>query len=295
MNLFKEVSVQGDAITARASHRTVVFKKRLYVVMGRAANVFGDVYWTDDCQRWHKQSALSDTDGNAIPPVYSFGLCVHNEKVYLMGGRNIANTKYDHVYVTSDMVHWKKLQNAAWAARSSFVALSFDNKIWVISGSNAVAYLNDVWWSVDGVNWKQEPNAPWTGRYGTGLVHNNKIYVIAGYGGSNLNDVWSTQNGRDWVQVSSAAEFSARRYLAVTQLGDRIVLVSGYDTSRQSDLWHSVDGRIWKLASDTIAPGGLSGHSVNYFNNRLVVACGSDGSNYRNNVFIGTDKLLRIK
>ena len=293
MNLFKEVSVQGDAITARTYHRTVVFKKRLYVVMGRAASALGDVYWTDDCQRWHKQSALSDTDGNVIPPVYSFGLCKHNKKVYLMGGRS-GTTDYNHVYVTSDMVRWEKLKNAPWAARSNFVALSFNNKIWVMGASDTVTHRNDVWWSTDGVNWTQENDASWSARgYSAGIVYNNMMYVIGGYPLN--NDVWATQNGRDWVQVSSAAKFSTRYRHAVTSIGGRIVLVGGYGGSYKSDLWHSPDGIIWELASDTIALGGIRGHSVNYFNNRLVVACGYDGSNYRNNVFIGTDKLLRIK
>ena len=295
MNLFKEVSVRGDAITARAYHSSVVFKNRLYVVMGNSSPRIGDVYWTDDCQVWHKQGVLSDTDGNVIPPRYFFGLCKHNQKVYILGGRD-SDRKYNSVYETSDMIHWKRLQNAPWSARRGFVVLSFNGKLWVMGGEDTDS-LNDVWWTRDCVNWTQEPNAAWVARrVHSGIVHNNMMYVIGGWNGSYLNDVWSTQNGRDWIQVSAAAEFTGRYHFPLTTIGDRIVLMGGKDGSaRQSDLWHSVDGRVWKLASNTTSSGGLSGHSVNYFNNRLVVACGHDGSNYRNNVFIGTDKLFRIK
>jgi len=292
MNLFKEVSVQGDAITARAYHGSVVFKNRLYVVMGRAANVLGDVYWTDDCQVWHKQGALSDTDGNVIPPVYLYGLCKHNKKVYLMGGQD-KSTMYNHVYVTSDMVHWEKLQNAPWTARIEFVALSFDNKIWVMGGYDG-SYLNEVWWSTDGVDWKQMGNAPWPARSCfSGVVYNNRIFVIGGHPLN--NNVWSTNNGSTWKRDCAAAGFSARRYHSVVKMGDKMILIGGYDGSQKKDMWYSVDGRSWQLISSSIEPGVLDGHSVDYFNNRLVVACGNDGTIYRNNVFIGTDKLLKIQ
>jgi hypothetical protein len=61
----------------------------------------------------------------------------------------------------------------------------FDNKIWVLGGNNSPTYLNDVWYSSDGVNWTQATADAWSSGhyYGTSVVFDNKIWVLGGGSG----------------------------------------------------------------------------------------------------------------
>jgi len=293
---FKLVNIQGDIVTPRAYHSSVEFNNRLYLVMGRKTGaVYGDVYWTSNCQKWHKQNMTHDINGKSIAPVYATGACNHNNNVYLLGGKDYS-VIYKHIYKTSDMVNWERLSEPPWSARYGFAVLSFLGKIWVLGGRNASSDLNEVWWSTDGVSWHQEPNAPWAARrlYGAGIVYRNKMYVMTGYNGSNLNDVWATSDGRVWDQMTSSAEFSERRYSTITQIGNKIVLIGGYGSSHINDMWISTTGKRWYLVSNSTDLGPVAGHTTNFFNKRLLVSCGYHVG-YKDDIYIGTDKLFRIK
>lgn len=292
---FELVSAQGDVITPRTYHSSIELNNRLYLIMGRnAGSVYNDMYWSADCQRWHKQNITQDTDGKLINPVYLAGACVHNNKFYLLGGKDFSVT-YNHIYKTSDMLHWERLSNPPWSARYGILALSFLGKIWVIGGYDG-SDLNEVWWSTDGVNWEQEDDAPWEARrfYSSGLVCNDKMYVIAGRDGSAFyNDVWATSNGRDWDQIIDSAEFSKRMLSTVVQIGNKIVLIGGNDGSSYiNDIWHSKNGKSWVLSSDSTGIGAIGGHTANFFNERLVVACGRNSA-YKNSIYIGNEKLFK--
>ena len=53
---------------------------------------------------------------------------------------------------------------------------------------------NDVWSSSDGgVNWVEvTTGADWSARYGFELIfYNSKIYVMGGFNGNYVNDIWS--------------------------------------------------------------------------------------------------------
>ncbi|NCB02965.1 MAG: hypothetical protein EOM67_12470, partial [Spirochaetia bacterium] len=102
--------------------------------------------------------------------------------------------------------------------RMDHATVVFDNKIWVFGGYNPNArgnrdtYLEDVWYTEDGINWiNVTMNAPWQGRRGHEVVvYNDELYLIGGfrvyrengktYGGA-VNDVWKSPNGRDWTKI----------------------------------------------------------------------------------------------
>ena len=64
--------------------------------------------------------------------------------------------------------------------------------MWVLGGSGP--NTNDVWASSNGTNWTQvTPAAPWSPRYGLGVVvFNNQMWVLGGYvDTSGFDDVWA--------------------------------------------------------------------------------------------------------
>lgn len=302
---FKQITVQGDAVTARMQHKSVIHRGNLYVAMGyNGVTRLGDMFFTNNARNWNYVTSLTDTKGNIIAGRESFGLVSHNEKVYLLGGYDGTNS-YSHVYETTDMVRWKKLQDAPWSGRYGFVALSFDERLWVIGGIAAGVRLNDVWWTRDGVTWRQEANAPWTARvYHAGIVYNNHMFIVGGLGASaRFNDVYYTSDGRRWVRMESNANFAAVDGHSLALFGNtetisRLILIGGQTGvgTYSDELWHSGEGNNWYLGDESIPMGDLRGHTCDYFDNRLIVVGGVHGAaTYRNEVWESFGQMLKVK
>lgn len=291
--MFKKITTHGSAITPRENHRTIVFKDILYVLMGYDGSTLGDMYWTKDGRNWNKRSSIKDTNGNVIEGRSLFGLCKHNNKVYLFGGYN----KKNDVYVTSDMTHWRRLKDAPWSGRHAFINFSFQGKLWVMGGYDG-QYLNEVWWTRDGVDWTQEPNAPWDAcGYNSGVVCGNKIYIAGGYSGLGVyfRDVWSTSDCKNWEKANIIGEkYQARYKHSLITDGSRIILTGGSaSTTYYNDIWHTPNGINWYNSGPFV--GEITGHSVVYFNNRYLIFCGKNGSGYLNDIWETRDGKLKIK
>ncbi|MDP3999736.1 MAG: hypothetical protein Q8P76_04090 [bacterium] len=119
-----------------------------------------------------------------------------NGQLWVLGGLDAGGYKND-VWSSSNGTDWiQKNSSAPWPARAFHKVLVFDNKLWVMGGSGSFQpadFKNDVWYSVDGVNWIQSGLADWPARFDFGAtVFNNKMWILGGTVGSNLyvNDVW---------------------------------------------------------------------------------------------------------
>lgn len=294
---FKKMSISGN-IPVRAYHRTVEYKNKLYVLMGAdLSNDLSDMCYTDNLQKWDRNSSLKITNGNTISPRNSFGLCNHNNRVYFMGGYN-GITRLNDVYVTSDMTHWEKLQNATWPGRMEFGLVSFQGKLWAIGGQNNSGYTNEIWSTTNGVDWKQENTPSWTARMACGcVVFGESVYVIGGIGSPGVyNDVWRTNDFRIWTRLKENADFAARYYHAVTCRDDSYIVVSGgyLSAAAAKDIWYSRNGKKWYYGGE-LPTTNLYGHSIIFYNNRLVVIGGTDDSVYYGDVWGANNQLLGAK
>lgn len=92
--------------------------------------------------------------------------------------------------------------------------------------------------------------------YHTSLVHDAKIWVIAGETyGPQKNDVWYSENGAVWIRATSNAGWAARSRLASVVFDDQMLILGGkvesyLGTFRFNDVWSSTDGVTW----DQVAP-----------------------------------------
>jgi hypothetical protein len=92
-------------------------------------------------------------------------------------------------------------------------------------GANAVAA--DVWTSTDGVNWTQiTPSTTFFGdRYSHAAgVLNGSIFVIGGLStvgtpGATYQDLWATDNGREWMKIEDKEPFFAFPWKARHNMG----------------------------------------------------------------------------
>ncbi len=136
-----------------------------------------------------------------------------------------------------------------------------------ISTTAGWGVMNDVWNSVDGINWSQVTGAaPWAQRGRGGVViFNNKMWVMGGGTGTGANandriygDVWSTSDGITWTQ-NSASAWPGRRRFGLTVFNNLMWVAGGAALSANnnnwpqtlySDVYYSADGVAWTKTAD---------------------------------------------
>ena len=75
--------------------------------------------------------------------------------------------------------------------------------------------LSQVWWTADGAVWTCATSAAaFPARYNLVLlVFSGQMWLVGGYGGTDLNDVWASTDGVQWVAQaplpSSLSSFAA--------------------------------------------------------------------------------------
>ena len=156
-----------------------------------------------------------------------------------------------------------------------------DRQIFMLGGWRDSDRTNEVWSAADGKDWARADNADWPGRTGhQAVVHNGRLYVLGGiegelgFGSSAINDVWSSVDGRIWVEEAVNAGWSKRDdHQAVSHQG-RLYVLGGFDGSAKNDVWSSADGKMW---TEETAHAGWSrrfAHQAVSFNGRLYVLGG---------------------
>ena len=175
------------------------------------------------------------------------------------------------------------------------------SKIYVLGGYSKREngfYKNDVWSSVNGINWGLvTSNASWPRRYEhQALSHNGRLYVLGGgYDKDNnfipLNDVWSSADGQNWSQETAHAAWTTRySHQALSHNGRLYVLGGRRDNSNNylNDVWSSADGQNWSLETAHASWPRRSEHQALSHNGRLYVL-GGRNNGYLNDVWSSAD------
>jgi len=142
--------------------------------------------------------------------------------VYVIGGGNLnirftssnynsGNDILGDVWKSNpDGTIWTNLMAEGFVARKGHSSVIDDeNNIYVMGGigvNGAIdGLLNDVLTSSDGQTWtEQNPNAPWSKRYGHSSLIDKKgnMYIMGGFTTVCLDDVWrSTDKGKTWERL----------------------------------------------------------------------------------------------
>ncbi|OBX21037.1 MULTISPECIES: kelch repeat-containing protein [Bizionia] len=183
--------------------------------------------------------------------------------------------------------------NAQFIGRIDHETVVFNNKMWVIGGSDVnVNQRSDVWSSTDGINWTEATsNAAFSSRAShTALTFDGKIWVIGGYSGGNKNDVWSSVDGTNWTQMTANASFIPR-YAHTSVVFDNKMWVIGGEVGSLNvlnDIWHSVDGINW-IEVNAIGAPEKGRHTAVVHDNKiwLIAGLGQDGT--KNDVWNSSD------
>lgn len=161
-------------------------------------------------------------------------------------------------------VNWTRVTaNPGFSPRDSFSTVVFRNKIWIIGGldTNIGQFRKDIWYSEDGRNWFPGNTSLdfLDGRGGqNAVVFDDKIWIMGGSDGSGgiAGDIWSSDDGIIWTQVTPMAEFGPRTDLSSVVFNDRLWIMGGErdlgKTDHLRDVWYSSDGISWQQASPFI-------------------------------------------
>ena len=226
----KNWSFEGTADwPARGEHQAVVYKGRLYVLGGYegsnhpylndfTGSRLNDVWSSADGKSW-------SFEGNADWTARSgHATAVHNDVLYVLGGQ--PGFLNDEVWSSVDGQNWSFEGNGNWDVRRWFQAQSFNSRLYVLGG-DVGGGRGDIWSSADGSSlggksWLEVRGSGsgvgWSDRGGhQALLYQDLMYVLGGSSFSNeLNDVWSSGDGRNWTKVADAGWSKRDSHQAVT-------------------------------------------------------------------------------
>ncbi len=181
--------------------------------------------------------------------------------------------------------------SAQFPARQEFTTLVFDNKLWVIGGSDGYTIYGDVWYSTDGTTWIQATgNASFGKRFAhSSAVFDDKMWVIGGITtpiiyNVMMDDVWSSVDGVSWTREAEGV-FEGRDAMALVSGDGKMWMLGGWMNphDRVNQVWHSTDGATWTQVATTSDFTGRCELGGAYYQGKLWVMAGQTSATHRAN------------
>jgi leucine-zipper-like transcriptional regulator 1 len=225
------------------------------------------------------------TGSSTFSPREDLGSVVYDGKMWVIGGtRGVGyeNKGLNDVWYSTDGINWKQATgSAAFPPRIGHSSVVFDNRIWVIGGSDSTVLKNDVWYSTDGTNWKQATgSAAFSPRERhSSIVYDNKMWVIGGYDGHYRNDTWYSTDGITWTEATTTANFPARNAQTSVVYNNKMWVIGGFyhlgqNVGSKNDTWYSSDGVTWKEATAAANFPARDYHTSVVYDNKMWVIGG---------------------
>lgn len=210
----------------------------------------------------------------------------------------------NEIWSSYDGINWSYIATAPFSARVGSQLIKFNGNLWILGGAEDYfaededSFKNDVWTSSDGVNWENVlENAPWSTRaFLNTAVLGDTLFVVGGgrYGNgkqSNLfsaeADVWSTKDGKKWVNETKNAGWMPRIWSSLVAYRGALWFMGGwsnYPSLNHNDVWWSRDGKNWLRLND--APWSER-HAIStmVFKNQVFLAGGNNNDLLKNDVW----------
>jgi len=198
-----------------------------------------------------------------------------------------------------------------WEARADFGLVYTGSTLYLTGGTDGSRHFGDVWASDDkGESWRMVVSAAaWEARHGHNLLYfGTTLYQLGGDTQTTADyplpspraDVWSSQDGREWIVVNRKTPWPRRKKFGAATDAEGVFYVLGGDSgipgsSGLSDMWKSEDfGATWQAV--TLASAWSARHSFGFVlmpggtrPGRLYVMGGYSGQSL-NDVWVSDDK-----
>lgn len=202
----------------RRDQASAVFNGNIWVAggeLGGPGNLqhVNEVWFSNNGEQWTQTNPLSPNTIFSNRARHT--LTAFDNKLFLIaGGTNDLDgfnkaTRND-VWSSADGIDWQvEVFDAPFPSRDDHAAIVFNSRLWVIGGLNVGGsdniFLNDVWYTTDGVNWNLATDqAPFGGRRKHTLTTDgNSMYLIGGESEDYVfhNDIWKSDDGINWEQI----------------------------------------------------------------------------------------------
>lgn len=215
---------------------------------------------------------------------------VHGGKMWFMGGRRLPGAENSNkVWSSTDGAQWTLESEAAgWCPRVSPCFAVFRDRMWVFGGTESfydhseAMVKNDVWSSADGIEWKLETaDAGWSRRaHAQTVVFDGKLWLFGGglWSPEHVarNDVWCSEDGVTWTQVTEAAPWDPRLWFSLVVYRDHMWVLGGWSKEHGNfgDVWYSKNGRDWTELKSDVMWTARHEHSTLVFQDKLWVMGG---------------------
>jgi PKD repeat protein len=106
------------------------------------------------------------------------------------------------------------------------------------------------------------------------------MWILGGLSNSGFyNDVWSSPDGTNWMQVTASAPWSARTGFGAVVFNGQMWVLGGNDGNNLNDVWASPDGTNWTEVTAAAPWSPREWFGAVAFNNQMWVLGGNNGNN----------------
>ncbi|MBP7515354.1 MAG: hypothetical protein KA791_12445 [Flavobacteriales bacterium] len=190
----------------RSNHFTASMGGEMFCMGGQPHNGsianLSEVWSSPDGEDW---SQLPDAPWGGRSMVINS--CVDDDDtLWLLGGGRLNDRRcFNDVWKTGDGINWERVLEAApWDPRYWHTVAWFDHKMWVICGIAHQTNAADVWYSSDGLDWRELKHSPFADRHAASTtVFDNSLWLMCGI---ISNDAWRLRNITVPLTVDAAVE-----------------------------------------------------------------------------------------
>jgi len=264
----------------------------LYVIAGRdISGCVSDIWYTQDCESWVSLTA------KAMPAARElFNTESYNDKIYITGGAG-KNIFYNDTWCISGVTLTAVPALSTYTARASAGSTIWKDALIIAGGADDKASFNDIW-SLnlkDAKTWvklKDNGDKGFAPRSGHKLLNfAGKLWILGGtlQNSTLVNDVWSSENGVDWKQVTPTAGFSPRRNFDAFVYKDRIWVTGGENAAGEypPEIWWSVNGYYWVSTTAKADFGGRSGAAAVQYQGKMWIIAGKGKDKLKRDIWSG--------
>ncbi|RZS93439.1 hypothetical protein [Aquimarina brevivitae] len=215
------------------------------------------------------------------------GMAVFNDKMWVIGGRNEADTPLDDIWSSTNGTNWTNEGSLSFGAIYGHKLIAFNGKLWIYGGIVAGVLSNAIYSSSDGVIWDIETGTTPFTQYQSSrfTVFEDRIYRIAGYDASvedlsEERNVYSSADGLNWTLETENHRFETKFGFLVETFNNSIY---GIEPNPSTDIAEinirsSNDGVNWS-ATTTFATNerGITSIGSVVYNNKLILMTTPEG------------------
>ena len=215
----------------RRGHSVTEFNGDLFLIGGadNDDNDLEEVWVSNDGVFWTLGSDLLPFGGVSFHSTVAY-----NGQLYLITDdyEDDEGTQMMAVYRSDDGFNWNLIATNVFPIRTAAETVVFNNKIYLIGGTNDTNFLNDIWTTEDGITWTEVTP---TGAFVDPIVfhslntYDNALWLIGGWSITNQynNHIWYSQDGINWITYDGEIPFDGLYAHDALVYGDELWIFGG--------------------------------------------------------------------